>query len=357
MARLKDVAKMANVSICTASKIINQARGWDLYSEDCVKRVRAASKALAYKPNYHAIALKAGRSKAIGMVMITPKETDTYNPFLTGVLLAVDISAIRTGFHFVVIGDGSQSNALDNALLYLKEGRVDGLVIQGSTLIPEKMKALEDAQSPIVLINFDAKTTLPRVGIDHAIGIQKAVRRLAELKHRRLLYVGPAPQSDSLANTFANKARRDAFAETCEELGLEARFALAQEKNIFGSEIRNIQSAHDLCLANREVFDSCTGVVCFNELTALGVYAAAQETGRRVPQDLSIIGFDNIYAPMAWPPMTVVSHMLNEIGETAVRRVIEMTKDVESWDKLRGNVDMIEPVLVERGSAGPAPQA
>jgi DNA-binding LacI/PurR family transcriptional regulator len=98
-----------------------------------------------------------------------------------------------------------------------------------------------------------------------------------------------------------------------------------------------------------------TAVVCFDERMAFGVYAAANELGLRIPDDLSVIGFDDIHASMAYPAMTVVSHMLQQIGRSAARLALEMVGDRRAWKRLRGRRERVPATLVIRQSTGPAP--
>lgn len=341
---------MANVSICTASKIINQAKGWDLYTEDCVKRVQEASRALGYKPNYHAIALKAGRSQAIGMVMAPLGQNQMHTPFNPGVLMGVDAGAVRSGYHFIAINPGSESDQISNALKYLREGRVDGLVVVGSVLDESPSGSIENLENweyPIALINYEKETKLPVIGIDHAGGIRKAMDHLAELGHQCITYVGPRPNDVGPA-----ALRHDAFHSSVRERQIESHEILYNDPDFSRVSIGDfIATVRRVLLDDMENAErNATAILCYNEATALAAYAAMQSLGKSIPEDISIVGFDDIFAPLAWPPMTVVSHMLEAIGQEAIRIIIEMAGDNETWNSFRNYREKIEPELVIRES-------
>jgi len=351
MARLVDVADRAGVSICTVSKILNHDNGAHAYSDACVARVRAVARELGYRRNYHAQALQTGRSDALGMVMPPPSaDFSMRNGFLAALISSLDVSARKAGYHFVLIGPHGEQHVLEAAVQFLDEGRVDGLIVPGMVCHDVQLTELECSSSPVVLIDYSDETSLPMINIDNAAGIRTAVRHLFELGHQRLLWVGPRHEVHR-----AVAERRTAFWDETKRCGVEAREQLLEHPR--GHEEgrpAEVADARAAALAALRGEFRPSGIVCYHETMALGVYAAVYEAGLRIPEDISIVGFDDVYAQVVYPPMTVVSHMLEDVGREAALLVSEMIGDSDAWQAARSRRVVIEPELVVRGSSGPA---
>jgi LacI family transcriptional regulator len=352
MARLVDVAQRAGVSICTVSKILNHEGGVRAYSDECVARVREAAQELGYRRNYHAQALQTGRSDALGMVMPSPSaDYILRNGFLAAMIASLDVSTRKAGYHFVLIGPHGQQDVLDAAGQFLDEGRVDGLIVPGMVCPDVRHTGLESSDSPIVLIDYSDKTSLPVINIDNDAGIRRAVRHVHELGHRRVLWVGPKRKVHR-----AVAERRSAFWDETTRRGIEAQEQLLEHPR--GREEgrpEEVAAAREAATAALRGDFNPTAIVCYHETMALGVYAAAYEAGLRIPDDISIVGFDDVYAQVVYPPMTVVSHMLAQVSREATLLIADMIGDADAWQAARGRRIVIEPELVVRGSTGRAP--
>jgi DNA-binding LacI/PurR family transcriptional regulator len=350
--RLSDVAEQAQVSVATVSKIVNRANGWDLYSEDCIKRVLAAAEELGYRPNYHARSLQTGRANALGLVTISPEGNSGWNEFWSPVVAGADAEALATGNQFVIIGPSGRESGIDRGLGFWQERRIDALIAPSfiQAIHPE-ICASTDA--PLVVMGTSPEDSpVPCVGLDDAAGIREAVAHLASFGHRRLLWFGPDKPADAAASSRQSAFDASAAAHDCRGVSLSVARPATGWPN----------RAEDAVAWARAAFlegwlsgQRGTAVVCFDERMAFGVYAAANELGLRIPDDLSVIGFDDIHASMAYPAMTVVSHMLQQIGRSAARLALEMVGDRRAWKRLRGRRERVPATLVIRQSTGPAP--
>jgi DNA-binding LacI/PurR family transcriptional regulator len=346
---LQDVARRAGVSVSTASRVLSGGKGVERISEDCVRRVRAAARAIGYRANYHARSLQTGRAEAIGILL---RHSDAAGPlagYMTAVLSSVDASARAAGYHCVTIGPSADHNEVQNGLRYLEEGRIDGLIVPEDVGRDEDLTSLEQSRRPVVLLDTWRETQLPVVATDAAVGIRAAVAHLAELGHRRLLWVGLRVDCHHAAGE-----RRDAFHAAAGAAGLQGDEVLLAPPSSRAEDLAaEVALAHDEVMAFAASARLPTGVVCFHDIVALGVYAAANELRLRVPADLSVVGFDDILAVTAYPAMTTVSHMLRETAQLAVRHILEMAGDADAWAALRGIRDLVPARLVVRASTAP----
>ncbi len=351
MVRLKDVAQQAGVSIGTASKVLNGSRSELAFSKDCVRRVRRAARELGYTPNYLARSLQTGRSYGLGLVLGNPGGGSAggfYSRMIDGLMGR----ALALGYHLVTIGGAAGPETIRKGLVFLGQRRVDALVVPAFTCgwrVPEE---LLEAAAPVVLTNFVGETSLPSVELEEASGIAAAVEHLRGLGHRRLLWVGVSGTQHP-----SGEARRSAFWQAAEAAGLDGEELLLSrvpDRTPHGPE-GQVAQARDAMLARACAGLGATGLVCYEESIALGAYAALSELGLRVPQDVSVVGFDDLFAPMAWPPMTVVSHMLERIGQAAAEVAIQMADEGPDADRDGDLCRRIPAELVIRKSTGPAP--
>ncbi len=343
MAQLREIAAQAGVSICTASKIINRAPGWQAYSTACIARVRQVAAQMGYRRNYFATALQTGRSDAIGMVVPQLDVRDMHNGFTAAMICGVEIGARDAGCHFVMTGPNAAGDVLASSLQFLDEGRVDGLIVPAFLCHGAQLRALERIRKPIVVVGDCAPTSLPVVTLDHAAGIARAVTHLHRLGHRRVWWCGPH-QAGSV-----ERLRYRAFSAATRRLGMACeRLAVHLPP---GGAITDVIAAARQAVSQRAARPvRATAAVCYNETIALGLYDGLRDCGLTVPRGMSVIGFDDIYACIASPPMTVVSHMLDTMGMQAVRLIISMRAGEAAWQTARKRRVVVIPKLIIRAS-------
>jgi LacI family transcriptional regulator len=336
MAKLQDVANLAGVSRSSASKILNER--WDgrtSFSPQCVARVRAAAAELGYTGSYLGRGLRAGRSHALGMFCWRSEgDAVALHPFLARMVAGVDDVARGRGYQVLLAGASPEEDGKEEAVRLLATGRLDALIVP-DWLIWGWSDELKGCGRPVVAMGRAERYGLPYAALDDAAGIRAIVGHLADLGHRRLLWVGGPPEGSSWSHR-----RRAAFRMAVAERGLQASECAVVDAP-WDEAARSAWrgGAREAILGQvRREGEDFTAVVCASEYVAWGAYEAAAELGRRIPQDWSVTGFDDCWAHLAIPPMTVGSHMLEEIGREAARLAIGLIED-ESFEP--------EPVIVK----------
>jgi len=339
---IKDVAAHAGVSICTVSRILAGGARRAQYSPQTRALVEQSAATLSYRPNSSARALQAGVSSAIGILF-----PDAKGVFGSLLLSAIQLAVQNRDRHTLLISTGSRG-AVSRALEALDEGRIDGLLVLAFDLGDEDLQRLEEADRPIVLLYPRTPSALPSVVLDPAPGITAATRWLSELGHRAVVWLGPdAPEvSDSVERTACAAAAARAL-----QLDWSS---WAMGGGIRGEDqwIRGAREVVMKKLATLPTGAVAPAILCHNDLTALGVYAAAQDLGLRIGRDLSVIGFDDLYSLVAYPAMTSVSHMFTNVSDQATGLLLKRQSGRSQGTSITLS---IPSCLVKRMSAGPPP--
>lgn len=327
MVRLKDIAEAAEVSVGTVSKVLNGTQGDQQFGEECVERIRDAAKKLGYVPNYHARSLQTGRARALGIALSSSGlHQEGWEHFWALMMRGIFERSRELGYHVVSVTTTEKDlhDPVDVGMQFLRESRIDALLVPPFDEVLNRDTGYDDAAGPVILIDQPQFAEMPGVDLDGAVGIRKTVEHLAELGHEKIAWVGPP---ESYNRTVA--PRSQAFHDAAKKAGLQSKEILCP----FASHPEKETLAQRLDISRRAFIEAevirnqVTGVVCFEESIALGIYAAAQELRISIPDDLSVIGFDDIFASTAWPPMTVVSHMLPELGRKAVEIAIDIIEN------------------------------
>ena len=350
MVKAIDVAKRAGVSISTVSKVLN-GNGTELISPSCAVRVRKAAEELGYRPNYLARSLSKGRIKSAGIIFRPPRAAEaTIPPFYYALTAGMDGEIRMQGWDTVIIGpdkDAEAGHAVEVAIDQARQGRVDCLLM--SDYLYEEIDPGMVSQSPvpIVLVDVQGPRPLPSVMLDDAVGIRAAISHLANLGHKRICWVTYATYPHSSA-----QRRQTAFHEAIVTQGCIGIDVVMPPFHPGRGTAAEISAARSGCLADMATIRSCTAAVCYDELVAIGLYAALQEFGLRVPRDLSIVGFDDVYAETTYPSMTVVSHQLLELGKASARLGMELVSHPVAGD-VPAPLVTIPSSLVIRTSTAP----
>jgi LacI family transcriptional regulator len=354
------IAKEAGVSHATVSMVLNSGQRKYPISESCSQRIRDIAKRLGYVPNYHARAMKNGCAGVVAVVMDVeaddpkligdPGATQLGLPYFGTIIGAIELFTRAHGYFTTIVGPDKNSHALERGVLGLRQRRFDGLIVPGSSTRPESVSfMIESPQEPIVAIEYSGQTQLPVVEWDEPAGVALMVKHLAGLGHQELLWLGPAVSAGREIPT----AREQLFMTAVWDAGLRGsscRFDSAHA-GFFGPTVEAAAEALRKHIAEKSA--TFTAVAAYNDVVAIGACAALQEAGLRMPADVSVIGFDNVVAPLASPPLTTVSHKLYELGQRATELLFEMISDEAAIAKFRGKREVIPPELVVRKSTGP----
>lgn len=328
-ASIKEVAAHAGVSIGTVSNVLNRP---DLVAEATRRRVRYAIDALGYVRNDSARQLRAGHSRQIALVVL-----DVANPFFTDVVRGAETAAEERGVTVVVCNSGEDANRERRHLELLEEQRIRGVLItpvddsRGS-----RLEQLIQRGTPVVLV--DRGSGWPSrcsVAVDDVLGGRLAGRHLVEQGHRRIAFVGGPNSIRQVADRQAGIA---------EAVAGQAELSIVDTPNL--TVVAGKVAAGTIAELPAE--RRPTAVFCANDLLALGALQEMTRRGLRVPQDIALIGYDDIeFAEAAAVPLSSVRQPREQLGRTAAQLLLE---EIEDGDRHRHRHVVFQPELVVRNS-------
>lgn len=301
MATMNDVARLAEVSIATVSHVINGTR---FVSAERVERVHAAMQQLGYTPDATARSLRVGRTNTIGLVI-----PDTSNPFFAALARWIEEAAFESGYTTILANSDERPDREHRYVSTLLSKRVDGLILAPSSGDHGRLrKLLNNAPMHVVVVDRDA--ALPNADVvlyDNAGGSYAATRHLIELGHTCIgCIAGPA---DATSAAERVKGFRQAIGEA--GLSLPGHAIVEADFHFSGG-----REATARLLATREPF---TALVAANDLMAAGAVRALAERGISVPDEVSVIGFDDApLAEMISPALTTMRQPLQDMAQAAV---------------------------------------
>ncbi|HEY6058038.1 MAG TPA: LacI family DNA-binding transcriptional regulator [Candidatus Limnocylindrales bacterium] len=302
---IRDVARRAGVSTATVSRAISGAVRVRPGTRD---RVLDAVQLLGYRPSGVARSLKLRSTRTLGLLV-----TDIENPYFPEIVRAIEDAALERELGVLLCNGAEDPDREETYLELLVERRVDGIIIASSGLEERHRELLARRAVPVVLVNCTASgLALPAVLSDNRAGGRLAVEHLAALGHRRIAHVSASPRNAAAAE------RLDGIRAGLEEAGLQADGipVVQGDGRVSGGE----RAVGDVLA----LMPDLTAIVCYNDLTAIGVVRALRERGRRVPGDVSVVGFDDI-ALAEWvdPPLTTIAQQTETMGRWAVDRLVE----------------------------------
>jgi len=310
-----DIAKEANVSVATVSRVLNNSAPVKQSTREKIAGIIAKHQ---FQPNALARSLFKKETGMIGIIL-----PDITNPFFPEVLSGLDIEARSKGYTFFLCDSVSsnrdftdQYDRESSFLNILMEKQVDGIVLIGGRINlakPSKEMVQEVVEAskrvPLLLINGNLPgASLHRVAVDEKKGGELAARHLVELGHRKIAFIGGFKQ---MSNTIQ---RIQGFRNVLRESGIEERSDWIRTGGF--SVAKGIELAEELLRLPEQ--ERPTALQCANDLVAIGALKAARRAGISVPEQLSIIGFDDIpFAGHSIPELTTVSLKCHEVGRTA----------------------------------------
>lgn len=328
---LEQVARRAKVSTATVSRVLNNA---SVVKASTRARVERAIEELKYHPNLHARNLAGGKSRTIGVIA-----SNMENPFFFDIYKTVESDAHTRGYEVVVANTDYRSEQLVTSVRLMIGRRVAGLAAIVSEMDPALIKELTESRIPVVFYDVGTpRGNIVNIRVNYRRGIEKVVDYLHSLGHRRLGFVGHhamlAPINERM------KAVLDAVARNPV---LEVKTA-ADSDTLEGGR----QSTRVLLSSGYEP----SAIICVNDITAVGALRELRERGIRVPQDVSVTGFDNVkLAEFCYPALTTVHIPRERIGHIICDYLIPQREQSSSPE----HEVLIDPELVVRESTGPAP--
>lgn len=324
---LQDVALQAGVSTATVSRVLNNI---SVVKGSTRTKVLKAVEELKYFPNIHARALAGGTSRTLGLLV-----SNLENPFFLDVFRALEDEAREKGYEVLIANTDYDPERLVSSVHLMLGRRVAGLALIVSEIAPHLLNELSERKVRTVV--YDVGTPKPNIlsiKTQYRRGMQRIVEYLHDMGHRKMAFVGHHNTLGPLSERYQS------FLEAAKHCGPQVEFrTLASEDGYAGGRE-----------AVRELFASGmrpTAIVCVNDFMAIGVLRQLRELGQRVPEDVSVTGFDNItLSEMMTPSLTTVHIPRDTLG----RKIFTMLTDRE--DSQREFV--IDPELVLRESTGPA---
>ena len=327
-ASIKDVAREAGVSIATVSRVLNDI---DVVNEDTKKKVKDAITKLAYRPNIVARSLKTQKSSTIGIII-----PDISNQFYPEIVRGCEDVANIYNYNIMLCNADLDVEKEMEALRVLKEKMVDGVIYMSNSLEPEIVLLLQNLQIPTVLVETrDKEHTFPSVTIDNEKAAFDAVNYLINKGDKKIAFLGSDPEL-----VKASSYRYIGYRNALEKNGLPydenlVRFGGLKAKD--GYETMSI-------LAKEAKFDS---VFCISDEIAMGVINALRENNIKVPEEVDVISFDNIYmSSIFYPKLTTIEQPMYDMGSVGMRMLIK----VINKKKLEIEHIVLDHILVERES-------
>ena len=344
-ATIREVAARAGVSTATVSRSLRGGAGVEPATR---KKVEAAARELRYRPSGVARSLKLGATSTVGLIV-----TDIENPYFPQIVSAVEDTAREHGYT-VLLADGRRDPERElESLDILAEREVDGMIIASTAVTQRHRERIHELNCPAVIVNSESTVPgVPAVMSDNVMGGRIAAQHVLDLGHRNLLFVGDDDDHSSAVQARINGAR----AAVADHDG--AAFRAVSTVGIGDAAVEGgIRAAGELVASGFEE----TAILCRNDLTAIGVIRGLIDAGRRVPGDVSVVGYDDIeLAAYVDPTLTTVRQSTEEMARLAVESLFERIGQGqaavdEDANAPPGATTRVPVVLVVRGSSGPAP--
>ena len=324
MATIYEVAEHAGVSLSTVSRVLN---GRKTVNPKLREKVEAAMRELNYRPSSVARSLATNRSDSIGVLV---SELDT--PFFGEMMQAIEATLREANKHVIItVGHNDQQQEVD-AVDFLISRNCDALIMHSEGMTDEQLLAVNRDKLPIAVINRDVD------GLDNACfcldneqGGYLATQHLIENGHTRIAYIsGPARKTDAMERLAGHK-------RALIEAGIPVINSMIYEGNY------KEQDGKEGLLALRKDNDSFTALVCANDWMASGARSCARDLGLQLPEQLSIVGFDDVvFAHHVYPKLTTVSNPVYKMGEMAAKSILSRVYDQKHQLKLLYDAELIE---------------
>ncbi len=304
---IKDIAKVAGVSHSTVSRALSDS---PLVKEETKQRILKLAAEMGYSPSAIARGLVTKRTRTFGLVV-----TSIADPFVAEVVRGIEETALDHGYSLILCQSQAESQREMAAVKMLREKRVEAIIVTASRVGSLYMPLLEEVHVPIVLINNQQEGRyVYSIATDNVQGGRLAGRYLLELGHRRVGYIaGPEGVTSSVD-------RLEGCRQALKEQGLELKMIVPGDGCTDGG-----QAGMQKLLSSPS---PPTAVFCYNDVTAIGALLAAKEMGCHVPQDISIMGYDDIaLAAYVDPPLTTIAQQRYEMGRMATEMALTLVND------------------------------
>jgi len=332
---IRTVARLANVSIATVSRTINRV---STVNPRMTKRVWEAIEKLDYFPNTQARALVSGRSRLLGLIV-----SEITNPFFPELIQGFEDIAVEHGYEILISSTNYDPARMALCIRRMLERRAEGVAVMTFGVEKPLLEQLAERKVPLVFVDVGPERPgISLLRVDYHHGIRQGVQHLAALGHRHIAFVSGPRRLHSAQSRIA------AFSKSLAECAIVADPSWIVEGD---HTMEGGIDAMDRLLKSRHL---PTAVMCSNDMTAIGVLHALYRARLRVPDDLSVIGFDDIHiAQVTIPPLTTIQMSCFELARaavTALRAHVEADGDPKRSYKINTHLVVRESTGFPRGT-------
>jgi len=333
---LKKIAKRAGVSVATASRVLNDRPSQIRISEETKKKVLKIATELDYHPNIFARSLRTRKTGIVGVIV-----SDITDPYFSGIIDGVEKVLNENGYYFLLSSAQNSPQKGEIYLTWLHKSHVDGLLILGGTqrFTNNEVKQLVRSGIPIVIVGRSSPhPNISSVTVDNFTGGFLGTEHLIKLGHQEIIHITTSqPRVDG-------EERLNGYKSAMEKYGLKEKFRI--EKGDITAESGYKVMTNILKKGKRP-----TAVFAFNDMSALGVMRAIRDHGLKIPEDIAVVGFDDIAIATHFdPPLTTVKQPQEEMGKKGAEFLMRALG--EGNESSVGENIVLEAKLVIRESSG-----
>jgi LacI family transcriptional regulator len=327
---IREIARRAKVSTATVSRAINRVPTVD---PQLAKRVWRIVDELGYYPNTQARALVLGRTRIFGLIV-----SEITNPFFPEIVQTFEDLAVENNYEILLTSTVHDPKRMESSVRRMIERRVDGVAILTFGMEDSLIEHLRDRKVPLVFVDVGPDVPgVANIRIDYLSGIRQAVQHLAALRHTRIAFIaGPRSLKSAVA-------RREAFKISMKEIGLSPTLIVVGDHRMEGGM--------NGLLELQKLSDRPTAVLCSNDMTAIGVLREAYDQNITVPDDLSVVGFDDIHlAGFTIPPLTTVQMSQRDLAKIAFHALLSEAEG-DGSSGVKRDFEMVTSLVLRKSTA------
>ena len=334
---LKDVAEKVGVSTAAVSQALTNSSSNILVSEKTREKILDVVKELNYSPNVYARSLRTQRTYIIGVV-IANIESGHFGPIIGGIEEVV----IPREYQFLITDAHGIAGREVACVNYFLSRQVEGIIFVGAPkdCSDKVVRKVMEERIPCATIERDSRICPPSVVINNESGGYLAAKYLLELGHRRVAFLSGPP------NRVDCQDRLKGYKRALKEFGVDFKdFMIGKE--IMGKREKYTQGCgYDIMKALLRQYPEATACFCYNDLSAIGAMKALKDEGRKIPEDFSIVGFDDaVFAQYVDPPLTTICQPTRELGRKTATFLLEV---LSGGDRKAAERIVLEPELIIR---------
>jgi len=329
--RLIDIARKTGYSVSTVSRVLHSSSKKYKISKEAEIKIRQAAKDLGYRPNKLAQSLKLKKTNEIGVII-----PDISNPFFSALVKSIGKESRKNGYSIVLYESDENVSLEKEAIKRLLEKRVDGMIIAAVGLNEPYLKRLESNKLPVVTVDRCLEeTTFDAISVDNLKGTYIAIQYLINEGHKKIAFIQGLPE------TFTNKGRLEGYLKALNNAQVPV-----YSDYIVGNDFRSLNGY----LQTKKLLqlpDPPTVIFTAGDLIVLGALQAIKEEGLKIPDDISLVTFDDPdFATYLSPPLTSIRQPVDDMGILSVKLLLERMREPSCPAKRI----LLEPQLIIRNS-------